>query len=178
MGGPVGGTRTGGVGGPGGIGGGGGGIGGVGTDPGIGSIGGVSGGPDGDIGSAGGMGGMPPTRTGRQTAPSTITPPVVVTGDVPQKTAEGGETVSQAPKPTGVPGVLLVTDPASGVAGTLIEYGKNIHLDSGTVMTLGGNCTVGDFLAGSLYSKLLHANSADQTVREQSTEELSAGPCL
>jgi hypothetical protein len=64
-------------------------------------------------------------------------PTVEGTGDVPQKTAEGGETVNQAPKPTGVPGVMLLTNPAADFSGTLMEYGKNIHLDSGIQMTLG-----------------------------------------
>jgi hypothetical protein len=56
---------------------------------------------------------------------------------VAQKTAEGGETVSQTPKPTGVPGVMLLSNPAADFSGTLVEYGKNIHLDSGVHLTLG-----------------------------------------
>jgi hypothetical protein len=52
-------------------------------------------------------------------------------------TAEGGETVRVTPKPTGVPGLLLYSNPASDVSGTLMEYDKNIHLESGVLMTLG-----------------------------------------
>lgn len=52
-------------------------------------------------------------------------------------TAEGGETVRVAPKPTGVPGVLLYASPTSDVSGTLIGYDKNVHLENGVQFTLG-----------------------------------------
>jgi hypothetical protein len=45
--------------------------------------------------------------------------------------------VRVAPKATGVPGVLLYANPASDVSGMLMEYDKNIHLDSGVQLTLG-----------------------------------------
>jgi hypothetical protein len=58
-------------------------------------------------------------------------------------TAQGGETVGSAPRLTGLPGVMLANRVAGAggaalnVSGTLIDYGKNIHLDGGTQMVLG-----------------------------------------
>ena len=93
----------------------------------------------GGIGGGGGgnTGGAP--RTGR--TPSTqpaggLPDPPAGTNPV-TSTAEGGETVRVAPKPTGVPGVLLYASPTSDVSGTLIGYDKNVHLENGVQLTLG-----------------------------------------
>jgi hypothetical protein len=89
-------------------------------------------------GSTGGIGGT--TRGGRQmpTQPAARIPvPDAASANPTASTAEGGETVRVAPKPTGVPGLLLYTNPASDISGTLMEYDKNIHLENGVLMTLG-----------------------------------------
>ena len=95
--------------------------------------GGIGGGGVGGGGSTGGT-----TRTGRPaTQPAGGLPDVpVATGPV-TSTAEGGETVRVAPKPTGVPGVLLYASPTSAVSGTLFAYDRNVHLDNGVQLTLG-----------------------------------------
>jgi hypothetical protein len=66
-----------------------------------------------------------------------MAPPDAAAASPVTSTAEGGETVRVAPKPTGVPGVLLYASPTSDVSGTLIGYDKNIHLDNGVQLTLG-----------------------------------------
>jgi hypothetical protein len=113
----------------------------AGTDP----MGGLGSGPPmpgtrgsggGGMGGGGGTGGT--TRSGRttQTSPSGAIPDVAVTNPV-TSTAEGGETVHVAPKPTGVPGVLLYASPTSDVSGTLIGRDINVRLDNGVQLTLG-----------------------------------------
>ena len=52
-------------------------------------------------------------------------------------TAQGGETVGNAPKPTGLQGVMLSTNPQSEMSGALIGNGVNVRLDSGTPITVG-----------------------------------------
>ncbi len=95
------------------------------------SMGGLGSGPPGTRGSGGGgmggggMGGGGSTggttRSGRSTpAQPAGGIPDVATASPVASTAEGGETVRVAPKPTGVPGVLLYASPASDVSGTLI----------------------------------------------------------
>lgn len=82
--------------------------------------------------ATGGIGGTP-----RGTAPTLGSIAAANAGDTVQMTAPGGETVSNAPRPTGLPGVLLLTNPSTDVSGTLLGAGQNIRLDSGTQITLG-----------------------------------------
>ena len=91
-----------------------------------------------------GGGGMGGGSTGGATRSGRTTPtqpagniPDVATASPVASTAEGGETVHVAPKPTGVPGVLLYASPTSSVSGTLIGYETNVHLDNGVRLTLG-----------------------------------------
>jgi hypothetical protein len=109
------------------------------------SMGGLGSGPpmtgtrgSGGIGGGGGTGGT--TRSGRptqtQTTPTGAIPDAAVTNPV-TSTAEGGETVRVAPKPTGVPGVLLYASPTSDASGTLIGYNANVRLDGGVRLALG-----------------------------------------
>jgi hypothetical protein len=63
-------------------------------------------------------------------------------GDVPSggpvsPVAKAGETVSMAPRATGLPGVVLMMTGAGNASGTLTAQGKNISLASGTVITMG-----------------------------------------
>jgi hypothetical protein len=51
--------------------------------------------------------------------------------------AGGGETVSPAPRATGLPGVMLSNAATGSESGTLTAVGKNIALESGTQITLG-----------------------------------------
>ena len=51
--------------------------------------------------------------------------------------AQAGETVSAAPRATGLPGVMLATSATADVSGTLMASGRNISLDTGTQITLG-----------------------------------------
>jgi hypothetical protein len=51
--------------------------------------------------------------------------------------AKSGETVSTAPRPTGLPGVMLSAPGGANVSGTLMAQGRNISLDSGTQITMG-----------------------------------------
>jgi hypothetical protein len=92
----------------------------------------------GGIGGGGSTGGT--TRSGRTTTPAQpaggIPDAPVATSPV-TSTAEGGETVRVAPKPTGVPGVLLYASPTSDASGTLIGYNANVRLDNGVRLTLG-----------------------------------------
>jgi hypothetical protein len=82
--------------------------------------------------AVGGIGGSP-----RGAAPTLGGVAAANAGDTVQMTAPGGETVSNAPRPTGLPGILLSTNPSTDVSGTLMESGQNIRLDSGTQITLG-----------------------------------------
>ncbi len=66
-----------------------------------------------DIGSLGGVRGAQATR----------------------KVSDAGETLSQAPKATGLPGVMLWATPTA--SGTLTAMGRNISLESGMQLTLG-----------------------------------------
>lgn len=88
-------------------------------------------------GGGGSTGGAP--RTGRTipTQPAGGIPDAPVATSPVTSTAEGGETVRVAPKPTGVPGVLLYASPTSDVSGTVIGYDRNVHLDNGVQLTLG-----------------------------------------
>lgn len=52
-----------------------------------------------------------------------------------RKVSDAGESLSGAPRATGLPGVLLWATPTA--SGTLTAMGKNISLDSGIQMTLG-----------------------------------------
>jgi hypothetical protein len=49
--------------------------------------------------------------------------------------ADAGESLSGAPRTTGLPGVMLWAAPTA--SGTLTSMGKPISLDVGTQMTLG-----------------------------------------
>jgi hypothetical protein len=51
--------------------------------------------------------------------------------------AQAGESVSAAPRATGLPGVMLSTSASGDVSGTLAASGRNISLDAGTQITLG-----------------------------------------
>jgi len=51
--------------------------------------------------------------------------------------AAAGESVSPAPKATGLPGVMLLNSGPGNESGTLTASGKNISLESGTRITLG-----------------------------------------
>ena len=82
--------------------------------------------------TTGGIGGIP-----RGAAPTLGSGAAANAGDTVQMTAPGGETVSNAPRPTGLPGVLLSTNPSTDVSGTLMGSGQNIRLDNGTQITLG-----------------------------------------
>jgi len=53
------------------------------------------------------------------------------------RAAAAGETVSALARPTGLPGVLLAASTTATTSGTLISYGKNVSLESGTQMMLG-----------------------------------------
>jgi hypothetical protein len=50
---------------------------------------------------------------------------------------QAGETVSTAPRATGLSGVVLAASATADVSGTLMASGRNISLESGTQMTLG-----------------------------------------
>ena len=91
----------------------------------------------GGIGGGGSTGGT--TRSGRSTPAQTAggIPDVPASTSPVTSTAEGGETVRVAPKPTGVPGVLLYAIPTSDASGTLIGYNANVRLDGGVHLTLG-----------------------------------------
>jgi len=52
-----------------------------------------------------------------------------------RKVAQAGETLSGAPRATGLPGVLLWATPVA--SGTLTATGRNISLESGVQLTLG-----------------------------------------
>lgn len=53
------------------------------------------------------------------------------------RAAAAGETVSTAARPTGLVGVLLAVSTTATTSGTLISYGKNVSLESGTQLMLG-----------------------------------------
>jgi hypothetical protein len=69
--------------------------------------------------------------------------PVTAGGLEPVMPAEGGvvtsagETVSQAPRATQLPGVVLSTAGTAYTSGTLMGAGRNVTLESGTRITLG-----------------------------------------
>ena len=78
------------------------------------------------------------------TAPTTGRGPVqtrTITGTAApianQKVTEAGETVHPVPKATGLPGVMLTTSSSSTASGTLMAAGRNIELNTGTLITLG-----------------------------------------
>jgi hypothetical protein len=103
------------------------------TDPGVDMPGTMGGGMPGGgtVGSAGpSLGGSRPI-IGQ--APTDISS----TSSMPatRKVAEAGESVSGAPRATGLPGVMLWATPTA--SGTLTAMGRNISLDSGMQMTLG-----------------------------------------
>jgi hypothetical protein len=98
-----------------------------------------SGNPRGGLGGAGGVVGATGRSVGQppgvgQTAGSTIGDARSMAGATANAAGgvvtQAGETVSAAPRATGLPGVV-------NVSGTLMASGKNISLDTGTVITLG-----------------------------------------
>jgi hypothetical protein len=116
----------------------------------LGGSGGVGGVGGGDIGGMPGSGspgdpsggGLPSISD--PTAPTTGRGPIqthTVTGTaapIPnQKVTEAGETLHPVPKATGLPGVMLTTSSSSTASGTLMAAGRNIELNSGTLITLG-----------------------------------------
>ncbi len=114
------------------------------TVPGIGAGGGpVSSIPDGEPDSTGA--GMPggtagssgPSLGGSGPIIGQRTTDIGSTSSMPatRKVADAGESVSGAPRATGLPGVLLW--PAPTASGTLTAMGRNISLESGMQMTLG-----------------------------------------
>ncbi len=95
--------------------------------------------------STGGIGGSGPlARTtgsiGRlpgsvgDTASSTVGASTRTTGS---PVVQAGESVSRAPRMTGLPGVWMSMTAAADASGTLIAYDQNIALDAGTQLTLG-----------------------------------------
>jgi len=62
-------------------------------------------------------------------------PGEAVTATPNRKVEQAGETLSGAPRPTGLPGVLLWASPTA--SGTLTSMGQNVSLQSGLQMTLG-----------------------------------------
>jgi hypothetical protein len=102
--------------------------------------GGSAGGPvggttTGGVGYPGTSNGPYPTRRNGQTT-TTMSAPSDGSNDV-RMTAQGGETIGNAPKPTGLTGVMLSTNPQSDVSGALIGYGVNVRLENGTPITVG-----------------------------------------
>jgi hypothetical protein len=63
--------------------------------------------------------------------------PEATAGTAGGAVTQAGETVSTAPRATGLPGVVLATSATADVSGTLMASGRNISLDSGTQITLG-----------------------------------------
>jgi hypothetical protein len=97
------------------------------------------GGRTGGIGASS-TGGIGATRGGRQTNPigtgiGAAAPES--TAQVDRRTVEAGESVTNRLRQTDVPGVLLATSPSDETSGTLMEYGRNIVLENGTLITLG-----------------------------------------
>jgi hypothetical protein len=72
--------------------------------------------------------------TAAQTSRGTLDPMTPSEGGA---VASAGETVSTAPKPTQLPGVMLSTAGAAYTSGTLTASGRNVTLESGTRITLG-----------------------------------------
>jgi hypothetical protein len=56
--------------------------------------------------------------------------------NVERPVVRAGDSVSNGPRRTGVPGVVLVPNPAADVSGMLTSSGGNITLESGTQITL------------------------------------------
>jgi hypothetical protein len=116
-------------------------VGGIGsTNP---SIGGMPGGGDGTSGTGGvGTAGsnvpsvIPdsgPTLGGPVANIGSMSGPPTVMGN--RRVSDAGETLSGAPRATGLPGVMLWATPTA--SGTLTAMGKNFSLESGMQMTLG-----------------------------------------
>jgi hypothetical protein len=103
-----------------------------------------SGGARGGAGSGGGLSAGPMRPVG-QTAGTTLggatadgRSPAEVAADTPGGVVpQAGETVSAAPRATGLPGVVLSTAGAADTSGTLMASGRNISLDTGSRITLG-----------------------------------------
>ncbi len=80
----------------------------------------------------------------QQTAGSTLGGPVADTRSIVDATANpeagavahAGDSVSAAPRATGLPGVMLSNAAGADASGRLMASGKNISLDSGTRITL------------------------------------------
>jgi hypothetical protein len=91
----------------------------------------------GNIGqTAGGIGQTAGSTVGDTTRDTRSLPAATV--DIPGgAVAQAGETVSTAPRATGLPGVVLATSTTADVSGTLMASGRNISLDTGTQITLG-----------------------------------------
>jgi hypothetical protein len=99
-----------------------------------GPIGGTTTGGVGPTGMPNGYPGTPTRRNGQQT--TTMSAPSDGGNEV-RMTAQGGETIGNAPKPTGLTGVMLSTNPQSEISGALIGNGVNVTLNSGTPITVG-----------------------------------------
>jgi len=99
-----------------------------------GGAGGVVGGTARGVGQTAGGIGQPGVVGATRDMPS----PADATADIPGGAVrQAGETVSAAPRATGLPGVVLATSTTADVSGTLTASGRNISLDTGTQMTLG-----------------------------------------
>ena len=98
--------------------------------------------PGGTGNNGGGMGGTPgstlpsadsgPTIGGRAPSINTSGPAAVIAD---RRVSDAGESLSGAPKATGLPGVMLWAAPTA--SGTLTAFGKNFSLESGMQLTLG-----------------------------------------
>jgi hypothetical protein len=91
----------------------------------------------GGVGPTGMPNGYPGTPTRRNGQQSTTMSAPSDGGNEVRMTAQGGETIGNAPKPTGLTGVMLSTNPQSEISGALIGNGVNVTLNSGTPITVG-----------------------------------------
>jgi hypothetical protein len=86
----------------------------------------------GPVGSNGPSVADTPTLGGRVADPGSLGAPSSTEN---RRVVDAGESVSAAPRATGLPGVMLLASP--NASGTLTAFGRNISLDSGTQITLG-----------------------------------------
>jgi hypothetical protein len=95
-------------------------------------------------GGGGGMVGAPVRGVG-QTAGSTVGAATAdsravagsAVGSAGPLVAAGGETVSEVPRATALPGVMLSNSSSANVSGVLTAGGRNVTLDAGTQITMG-----------------------------------------
>jgi hypothetical protein len=74
-----------------------------------------------------------PVIGGRAADMSSLGGPATATPN--RRVSDAGESVSQAPRATGLPGVMLWASPTA--SGTLTAMDRNISLESGMQITLG-----------------------------------------